>query len=83
MSTIYEVLAPLPGTFYHRESPAAPPVVSIGQSIEVGAPIGLIEVMKMFNHITSDYSGVVVEICVESEEPVDIGQVLLRIEVSE
>ena len=46
MSTIYEVLAPLPGTFYHRESPAAPPFVSIGQSIEVGAPIGLIEVMN-------------------------------------
>ncbi len=82
MSKIYEVLSPIPGTFYRQESPSSPPFVSIGQEIKAGDAVGLVEVMKMFNQIHSEYAGKVIEICVDSEEPVDIGEVLVRIEVT-
>lgn len=82
MSMIYEVLSPIPGTFYRQESPTAPPFVTVGQEIKAGDAVGLVEVMKMFNQITSEHAGKVIEICVESDEPVDIGEVLVRIEVA-
>jgi acetyl-CoA carboxylase biotin carboxyl carrier protein len=80
MSEIREVTAQIPGTFYTRESPTSPAYVSVGGSVSAGDTIGLIEVMKMFNPVVSDYSGTVVEVCLESEDPVDVGDVLIRIE---
>ncbi|GAA1072388.1 acetyl-CoA carboxylase [Tsukamurella spumae] len=81
--SIHEVPAPLPGTFYQQESPTSPPFVTVGSVVAVGDQIGLIEVMKMFNPITADVAGTVVEILVASEDPVDVGQTLLRIEVAD
>ncbi|TDR31850.1 acetyl-CoA carboxylase [Hydromonas duriensis] len=82
MSKIYEILSPLPGTFYQKESPTAAPFVLVGQEIKAGDVVGLVEVMKMFNQITSEHAGIVIEVCVENDEPVDVGEVLFRIEVS-
>ena len=80
MSTIHDVTSPLPGTFYDRESPASPPFVSVGASVASGDTVGLVEVMKMFNPVTSEVAGTVVEICVESEDAVDVGDVLIKVE---
>lgn len=80
MSTIHDVASPLPGTFYHRESPSSPPFVTVGSQVAVGDTVGLVEVMKMFNPITAEVAGTVVEICVGSEDPVDVGEVLIKIE---
>jgi acetyl-CoA carboxylase biotin carboxyl carrier protein len=77
---MYEVTSPLPGTFYRRESPTSDPFVEVGGTVAAGDTVGLVEVMKMFNPVTADVAGTVTEICVESEDPVDIGDVLIRIE---
>lgn len=79
MSTIHEVTSPLPGTFYHRESPSSPPYVTVGSRVVAGDTVGVVEVMKMFNPITADVTGTVIEICVGDEEPVDVGEVLLKV----
>jgi acetyl-CoA carboxylase biotin carboxyl carrier protein len=80
MSTLHEVTSPLPGTFYAQESPAEPPFVTIGAAVSPGDTVALIEVMKMFNHVTSEVSGTVVEVCVENEAAVNVGDVLMRVE---
>lgn len=82
MSTVHDVTSPLPGTFYHRESPASPPFVTVGATVAAGDTIGLIEVMKMFTPVTAEVAGVVTEIVVEDEDAVDAGDVLVRIEES-
>ncbi len=82
MSETHEVTAELPGTFYTRESPTSDPYVSVGATVSEGDTVGLIEVMKMFNPVVSGVSGTVVEVCVESEDSVDVGDVLVRIEAS-
>ncbi|WP_018156979.1 acetyl-CoA carboxylase [Demetria terragena] len=80
MST-HDVTSPLPGTFYTRESPTSDPFVSVGDTVAVGDTIGLVEVMKMFNPVTTDVAGTVVEVLVETEDAVDVGDPLVRLEV--
>lgn len=80
MGAIHDVTAPLPGTYYARENPSSPPFVEVGSTVAVGDTIGLVEVMKMFNPVPSEVAGTVVEICVEAEDAVDVGDVLVRIE---
>jgi acetyl-CoA carboxylase biotin carboxyl carrier protein len=70
----------LPGTFYRRPSPDAAPLVEIGSEIDEGATVGLVEVMKQFSEIEATAKGRVTEILAEDGEPVDAGQVLMRIE---
>ena len=82
MSTTHDVVSPLPGTFYRRESPSSPAFVEVGSSVAAGDTVGLVEVMKMFNPVLSEVAGTVVEICVDSEGPVDVGDVLVRVEVA-
>ena len=79
---MHEVTSPLPGTFYHRESPASDPFVQIGATVAAGDTVGLVEVMKMFNPVTTEVAGPIVEIRVENEDPVDVGDVLVVIEES-
>lgn len=82
MSEVHEVSAEIPGTFYTRESPTSDPYVSVGDTVGAGDTVGLIEVMKMFNPVVSEVAGTVVEVCVGTEEPVDVGDVLVKIEVA-
>lgn len=72
--------SPMVGTFYSAASPTSPPFVTVGQTIAVGDTLCIIEAMKMLNQIESDKAGVIKEILVENEQPVEFGQPLFVIE---
>lgn len=74
------VRAPMVGTFYRTPSPGAKPFVEVGQTVKAGQVLCIIEAMKMLNQIESDKSGVIVEILVENEKPVEFDQPLFAIE---
>ena len=68
------VKSPIPGTFYRRPSPEAPPFKDVGDAVAVGDVIGLVEVMKTYHEIKSDQAGTVVAFLLDTEDPVDAGQ---------
>ena len=74
------VRAPLLGTFYRAPSPSEPPFVEIGQRVNVGDTLCVIEVMKLFKSVTSDVAGVVRQIAVENAGVVEFEQILFVIE---
>jgi acetyl-CoA carboxylase biotin carboxyl carrier protein len=73
------VRAPMVGTFYSSSSPDSEPFVSMGQKVSTGDTLCIIEAMKMFNQIESDYSGTVVAILVENGQPVEYDEPLFVI----
>lgn len=75
-----EIKAPMVGTFYRSPSPDAPAFVDVGQTIEVGQVVCILEAMKLMNEIKSDVRGKVVEIKVANAEPVEFGTVMFVIE---
>ena len=74
------VTSPMVGTFYSAPSQTAKPFVSIGQKINQGDTVGIIEAMKIMNQIESDQSGTVIEILVKDGEAVEFGQSLIVVE---
>lgn len=72
--------SPMVGTFYKAPSPDAKPFVEIGQTVTQGDVVCIVEAMKLMNEIESEFSGKIVEICVEDGQPVEFGQVLMYIE---
>ncbi|PID46812.1 MAG: acetyl-CoA carboxylase, biotin carboxyl carrier protein [Proteobacteria bacterium] len=72
--------SPMVGTFYRASSPTAKAFVEVGQSVSVGDTLCIIEAMKMLNQIESDRSGVIAQILVDNEQPVEFGQPLFVIE---
>jgi acetyl-CoA carboxylase biotin carboxyl carrier protein len=68
------------GTFYRSSSPDTPPVVNVGDKITNGPTVCIIEAMKLFNEIESEFSGTVVKVLVENATPVEYDQVLFVIE---
>ena len=79
---VVEIKAPMVGTFYRAPSPEAPPYINIGDMIEPGQVICIIEAMKLMNEIKSELKGKVVDIQVENAEPVEFGQTLFMVELS-
>jgi len=75
-----EIRAPMVGTFYRAPSPEAPPYVEVGQVLEVGQVVCIIEAMKLMNEIKSEIRGKIVEILVENTEPVEFGQPMFLVE---
>ncbi|MEX2542591.1 MAG: acetyl-CoA carboxylase biotin carboxyl carrier protein [Trueperaceae bacterium] len=75
-----EVNAPIVGTFYAAPSPDADDYVKVGDRVERGAVLCIIEAMKLMNEIEAETAGVIKEILVRNEEPVEYGQVLFRID---
>lgn len=73
------VRATLPGTFYRAPQPGAPPFVGVGDTVELGSVIGIIETMKLMNPVPSDVAGVVEAILVDDGTMIDAGTVLMRI----
>ena len=73
------VPAPMVGTFYRSASPEAEPFVKVGDTIQAGDTLCIIEAMKMMNQIEADVSGKVLAIEVENGEPVEYGQTLFVI----
>ena len=74
------VTSPMVGTFYKAPSPDAKPFVEVGQTISKGDVVCIVEAMKLMNEIESEFSGKIVEICVEDGQPVEFGQVLMYVE---
>ena len=72
--------APMVGTFYRSATPGSKPFAEIGQTVNIGDPICIIEAMKMFNQIEADHGGTVTRILVENGQPVEYDQPLLVIE---
>ena len=75
-----EVKSPMIGTFYRSSSPDTPPFVSVGDKITKGQTVCIIEAMKLFNEIESEFSGTVVKAMVENATPVEYDQVLFVVE---
>ncbi len=71
------VRAPLVGTFYSAPSPGAEPFVRVGDEVESGQTLGIVEAMKLMNPIVADSGGVVAEVRVGDAESVEYDQVLL------
>jgi len=74
------IAAPMVGTFYASSSPGAAPYVQVGDRINEGDTLCIIEAMKMMNQIEADVSGVVKSIRVQNGEPVEYGQTLIVID---
>ena len=72
------ITAPLVGTFYESQKPGEPPFINVGDNIDIGHSLCIIEAMKIFNTIESDFSGEIVEILVKDGEPVEFGQPLFK-----
>ena len=73
------VESPLVGTFYSAPAEDAESFVKVGDRVEKGQTLGIVEAMKLMNEIESDYSGTVAEIMVNNQEGVEYGQPLFRI----
>jgi len=71
--------APLVGTFYLSSKPGEPAFVSVGDTVSKGQTLCIIEAMKIFNEIESDFDGEVVEILAEDESPVEFNQEIFSI----
>jgi len=76
----YLVTAPMVGTFYSAPSPGSPPFVQVGDRINDGDTLCIVEAMKMMNQIQTDVSGVVKSIRVQNGAPVEYGQILFVID---
>ena len=70
------VTSPMVGTFYRAPNPGAEPFVKVGDHVEAGQTLGIIEAMKLLNEIEAETSGTIKEICVENAQPVEFGQPL-------
>jgi acetyl-CoA carboxylase biotin carboxyl carrier protein len=68
------VKAPMVGTFYASASPGTPAFVKVGQQVNAGETLGIIEAMKMFNQIEADVAGTVQAILVENGQPVEFDE---------
>lgn len=75
-----EIKSPMVGTFYRSPSPEAPVFVEIGQTVEIGQVVCIVEAMKLMNEIKSEVRGKIVEIHIESAQAVEFGQTLFSVE---
>ena len=71
--------SPMVGTFYASASPGSKPFVSVGDAVNEGDVVCIVEAMKMMNEIKSEFSGKIISIKVENSEPVEYGQALFEI----
>jgi acetyl-CoA carboxylase biotin carboxyl carrier protein len=76
---LHEVKSPIVGTFYESPSPGAPSFVKVGDQVEVGQVLCIVEAMKLMNEIESDVAGEVVKRIAASGQPVEYGQPLFAI----
>jgi acetyl-CoA carboxylase biotin carboxyl carrier protein len=75
-----EVKSPIVGTFYRSPGPDKPPFVKVGDVVQKGQVVCIVEAMKLFNEIESEVSGKVVKVMVEDNSPVEYDQALFLLE---
>ena len=75
-----DIKSPMVGTFYRAASPEAEAFVEVGQTVEVGQVVCIVEAMKLMNEIKSEVRGKVVEVAVQNAEPVEFGQTLFVVD---
>jgi len=81
-SDLTEITSPMVGTFYRAAAPGEEPFVEVGNNVQVGQTICILEAMKLMNEIESEFNAEIVEILVENGTPVEFGQVLMRVKQS-
>ena len=74
------ITSPIVGTFYWAPAPDAPPYVEVGQVVEKGQVLCIVEAMKLMNEIEADYRCRVLKICKENAQPVEFGDLLFVVE---
>ncbi|HNL38000.1 MAG TPA: acetyl-CoA carboxylase biotin carboxyl carrier protein, partial [Saprospiraceae bacterium] len=74
------IKSPMVGTFYRSSAPDKPPFIKIGDTVDAGTPVCIIEAMKLFNEIESDIKGKIVKILVEDASPVEYDQPLFMVD---
>jgi acetyl-CoA carboxylase biotin carboxyl carrier protein len=79
----HPIKAPLVGTFYSAGQPGAPPYVKVGDVVEVGQTVAIVEAMKLMNQVQADVGGKIAEIVLEDGQWVEFEQVLMYIEATE
>jgi acetyl-CoA carboxylase biotin carboxyl carrier protein len=77
------VLAPLVGTFYEAAQPGNKPFAAVGDVVEAGQTVCIVEAMKLMNEVAAAEGGKVAEICVANGDPVEFDQVLMYLEPAE
>lgn len=77
---LLEIKSPMVGTFYRSPSPDKPPFIKVGDQIEKGDVVCIVEAMKLFNEIESEISGKIVKVVSEDAAPVEYDQVLFLID---
>jgi len=74
------ITSPIVGTFYRAPAPDAPPYVEVGQVVEKGQVLCIIEAMKLMNEIEAEFRGTILKICRDNAQPVEYGDVLFVVE---
>jgi acetyl-CoA carboxylase biotin carboxyl carrier protein len=77
---LLEVKSPIVGTFYRSSSPDKDAFVKVGDSIDVGSVVCIVEAMKLFNEIESEVAGKIVKVMIEDSSPVEYDQVLFLVD---
>lgn len=77
---LLEVKSPIVGTFYRSAGPDKPPFAKVGDTIEKGSVVCIVEAMKLFNEIESEVSGTIVKVLIEDASPVEYDQVLFLVD---
>ncbi|MEM7369195.1 MAG: acetyl-CoA carboxylase biotin carboxyl carrier protein [Bacteroidota bacterium] len=81
-ANLYEFKSPMIGTFYRSQNPETPPFVKVGDQVQVGQVLCIVEAMKLFNEIESEVEGKIVKIMLENAQPVEYDQVLFLIDTN-
>ena len=76
------IKSPMIGTFYRSATPDKPALVSVGDEITIGKPVGIVEAMKLFNEIDSEVKGIIVKVLIEDASPVEYDQPLFLVDPS-
>lgn len=79
-ANLLKITSPIVGTFYRSASPEKPPLTKVGDSVDKGSVVCIIEAMKLFNEIESEIKGKIVKVLVEDATPVEYGQPLFLVE---
>ncbi len=74
------ITSPMVGTFYASPTPGAPPYVRVGDHVEVGQTVGIIEAMKIMNEIAADRAGLVTAVLIENGQAVEYGSPIVRLD---